>query len=83
MIGLSTHGLQWEGDYVHFETFEQIHSEFGINVIRLALYTSEGGYCEASITKKKELYDSVIDTREVFINSLSKEELEELFTFEV
>jgi len=33
--------------------------------------------------KKKELYDSVIDSREVFINSLSKEELEELFTFEV
>ena len=59
LIGLSTHGLQWEGDYVHFETFEQIHSEFGINVIRLALYTSEGGYCEASITKKKELYDLV------------------------
>ena len=33
--------------------------------------------------KKKELYDSVIDTREVFINSLTKEELEELFTFDV
>lgn len=33
--------------------------------------------------KKKELYDSVIDTREVFINTLTKEELEELFTFEI
>ena len=31
---------------------------------------------------KKELYDSVIDAREVFINSLSNEELEELFTFD-
>ena len=33
--------------------------------------------------KKKELSDSVIESKEVFINSLSKEELEELFSFEV
>ncbi|MBO5352718.1 MAG: SNF2 helicase associated domain-containing protein [Lachnospiraceae bacterium] len=32
--------------------------------------------------KKKELSDSVIEAKEVFINSLSKEELEELFSFE-
>lgn len=32
--------------------------------------------------KKKELYDSVIDAREVFINSLTQDELKELFTFE-
>jgi len=33
--------------------------------------------------KKKELSDSVIESKEVFINALSKEELEELFSFEV
>ncbi len=32
--------------------------------------------------KKKELSDSVIEAKEVFINSLNKEELEELFSFE-
>jgi len=32
--------------------------------------------------KKKELSDSVIASKEVFINSLSKEELEELFSFD-
>ena len=32
--------------------------------------------------KKKDLSDSVIESKEVFINSLSKEELEELFSFE-
>jgi len=32
--------------------------------------------------KKKELSDSEIESKEVFINSLSKEELEELFSFE-
>jgi len=33
--------------------------------------------------KKKELSDSVIESKEVFINALSKEELEELFSFEL
>ena len=33
--------------------------------------------------KKKELPDSVIESKEVFINALSKEELEELFSFEL
>ena len=33
--------------------------------------------------KKKELSDSVIESKEVFINSLSKEELEELFSFDI
>ena len=33
--------------------------------------------------KKKDLSDSVIESKEVFINSLSKEELEELFSFEL
>ena len=33
--------------------------------------------------KKKELSDSVIESKEVFINSLSKEELEELFSFDL
>ena len=33
--------------------------------------------------KKKELSESVIESKEVFINSLSREELEELFSFEL
>ena len=32
--------------------------------------------------KKRELSDSVIDAKEVFINSLTKEELEELFSYD-
>jgi SNF2 family DNA or RNA helicase len=30
--------------------------------------------------KKKELSESIINSKEVFINTLSREELEELFT---
>ncbi len=33
--------------------------------------------------KKKELSDSVIKTKEVFINSLTREELEDIFSFDV
>ena len=44
--GLSTHGLAWFPDYVNEECFREFHEEWGANVIRLALYTAEGGgYC--------------------------------------
>ena len=61
LIGLSTHGLQWAGKYVNFNTFESIHSEFGINVVRLSLYTSEDGYCDSTKSKQEELYNLVCD----------------------
>lgn len=44
--GISTHGLAWFPQYVNEDCFRQLHEEMGINVIRLAMYTSEnGGYC--------------------------------------
>ena len=44
--GLSTHGLAWFPDYVNEECFREFHEEWDANVIRLALYTAEGGgYC--------------------------------------
>ncbi len=44
--GLSTHGLAWFPQYVNEEFFRQLHSEWKVNVIRLAMYTAEsGGYC--------------------------------------
>lgn len=60
LVGLSTHGLQWFGKYVNYDTFEAIHDEFLNNVFRLSLYTSENGYCECSEAKKKQLYDTVV-----------------------
>ncbi len=59
LIGLSTHGLQWFGRYVNYETFESLRNGFGINVIRLSLYTSEGGYCVTTPSKKAALFDLV------------------------
>lgn len=57
LIGLSTHGMQWATKYINFESLEQVKSEFGINVVRFALYTSEDGYCDSTPAKKQELYD--------------------------
>lgn len=44
--GISTHGIAWFPDYINAECFKELHSNFGINVIRLAMYTAEyNGYC--------------------------------------
>lgn len=44
--GISTHGLAWFPDYINEDCFRQLKEEWGINVIRLAMYTAEyNGYC--------------------------------------
>lgn len=60
LIGLSTHGLQWAGKYVNYDTFKALRESFGINVIRLSLYTSENGYCTGSPAQKEKLYNLVV-----------------------
>lgn len=43
--GVSTHGLAWYPQYVNKEAFSTLKL-WGVNVVRLALYTEEsGGYC--------------------------------------
>lgn len=44
--GISTHGLAWFPDYVNEDCFSYFRHNWNVNVMRLALYTSEsGGYC--------------------------------------
>lgn len=44
--GLSTHGIAWYPDYINPQCFSELKQNWGINVIRLAMYTAEnGGYC--------------------------------------
>ncbi len=44
--GISTHGLAWYPEYVNAECFRQLREEWGMDVVRLAMYTAEsGGYC--------------------------------------
>lgn len=61
LYGLSYHGLQWFSKYVNKDTIVALQNYFGINVIRLACYTSEGGYAEGGISMKQK-YKDCIDT---------------------
>lgn len=53
--GISTHGLQWFPEYVNEECFRELHEDWQANVIRLAMYTAEGGYCDGNQKALKEL----------------------------
>ncbi|MCR5466937.1 MAG: cellulase family glycosylhydrolase [Lachnospiraceae bacterium] len=57
--GVSTHGLQWFPQYVNEETFRTIRDDWGANVIRLAMYTDENGYCTGGPTVKKNLRELI------------------------
>lgn len=57
--GLSTHGLSWYPDYINNDFFRQLREDFGVNVIRLAMYTDEyNGYCTGV---DKNYFKSLID----------------------
>lgn len=44
--GVSTHGINWFPQYVNKTAFQTLRDEWGVNCIRLAMYTAEyNGYC--------------------------------------
>ncbi|MCR5388411.1 MAG: glycoside hydrolase family 5 protein [Lachnospiraceae bacterium] len=46
LYGMSTHGLSWFPQYVDKKGFKTLRDDWGVNCIRLAMYTEEyGGYC--------------------------------------
>ncbi len=52
--GVSTHGIAWFPQYVNLEAFRTFRDKWNANLIRLAMYTGEGGgYC--SDGNKEEL----------------------------
>ncbi len=46
--GVSTHGLQWYPEYINYDSFKTLRDDWHANVIRLAMYTGEGGYMTGS-----------------------------------
>ena len=45
--GVSTHGIQWFPEYINEDLFKELKEEWGVNAVRLCLYTEESeGYCE-------------------------------------
>jgi endoglucanase len=61
--GVSTHGLSWFPEYVNKDSFQTIRDDWGGNVVRLAMYTSEsGGYCSGGDqTQLKKLVDDGVN----------------------
>ena len=44
--GVSTHGIAWFPEYVNKDAFQTLRDEWGVNVVRLAMYSDEyNGYC--------------------------------------
>lgn len=44
--GVSTHGIGWFPQYVNYDAFKCMRDTWGINCVRLAMYSDEGaGYC--------------------------------------
>ncbi len=62
--GVSTHGLAWYPEFVNEQAIAFMHQKWGINVVRLALYTTgSGGYCvtdEASQQYEEDLIDLAV-----------------------
>lgn len=59
--GISTHGLSWFPEYVNEKSFSYMKEKWGINVVRLAMYTAEyNGYCTGDAENKKKL-EKLID----------------------
>ena len=51
--GVSTHGIAWYPDYISEASFKTLRDSYGVNTIRLAMYTSEyGGYCSGGDQSK-------------------------------
>ena len=60
--GMSTHGLSWYPAYVNRDFFDYMKKEWGIDVVRLAMYTAEeDGYCVGDDANKEKLLGVIDD----------------------
>ncbi len=53
--GISTHGINWDvgAPYVNKKAFKTLRDEWGVNAVRLAMYTEEyNGYCNGGNQKE-------------------------------
>lgn len=62
--GVSTHGINWDTGYpyVNKDSFKTIRDKWGVNTVRLAMYTEEyNGYCVTDDAGREKLIE-IIDT---------------------
>jgi endoglucanase len=51
--GISSHGIQWYGDFVNERAIRSLRDDWGISVFRVAMYTENDGYISNPALKKK------------------------------
>ncbi len=56
--GMSTHGMQWYGGFASSGAIKTT-AEYGANLFRIAMYTSEGGYLSNPEQIKKQVFAAV------------------------
>ena len=60
LTGVSSHGLSWFPEYVTADSIKSLRDNWGINVIRLAMYTSDyNGYCVGGQDIKDTLKENI------------------------
>lgn len=59
LYGLSTHGINWFHRFVNFDTICSLKETFGMNVIRIAMYTDEGGFCTGNAEIKAQMLETL------------------------
>ena len=59
LAGMSTMGWQWCGDCYTKESIKTMVEEWGINVLRLAMYVEEGGYNTNPIGFKQKMCEMI------------------------
>jgi endoglucanase len=60
--GVSTHGINWDVGYpyVNETAFANLRDEWGVNCIRVAMYTQDyNGYCVTGKTERKKLLKTI------------------------
>lgn len=57
--GISTHGLQWFGQYNNKAAYKTLRDDWGANCIRLAMYSDAGGYVSDPSGMKQKVIDGV------------------------
>lgn len=65
--GVSSHGLQWYPEYINKDALTTLRDDWNANVIRLAMYTNESGYCSGA---DREQLKQVIDDGVNYANDL-------------
>ncbi len=48
LYGMSTHGIAWFPQYVNSDAFRTLRNDWNTNCIRLPIFVSEFGMCDAS-----------------------------------